>query len=712
LARYRSEILISLVLIAATLLVYGRTAWGGFDFVSYDDMSYVVKNPDVQAGLTADSVRWDLTTTRLSSWHPLTWMSWQLDTELYGGVKPSGFHLTNLLLHLANGLLLFWFLRDLTGAVWRSALVAGLFAVHPIHVESVAWVSERKDVLSTLFWILALWAYLYYARRPSVWRYLGVLLAFALGLMAKPMVVTLPCVLLLLDYWPLGRWAGHPGPAGGMPASARWLILEKLPLFALAVGCSAITIYGHGRDGALESLERYPLLVRVENSLVAYVAYLGKLFWPSNLAVFYPHPGANLPLWKAAGAGLLLAGLSAVVLRERQRRPYLLVGWLWYVITLLPVIGLVVTGGRAMADRYAYVPFLGLYLMVAWGLGELAARGRALGRVIAMAAALGLAACALLASIQVGYWHDGKTLWEHTLKATDDNYLAHSHLGIHLVDEAGRAAAANRFREAEAKRQEAAYHFREAVRLNPDVPQGHYHLALVLDGESEVLARQGKVQEARAKADDALEQYREAVRLRPHGWEWRTALGEALEQRGKLDDALAEYREALRLNPDNGLTHCNVGTILARQGIYDEAIEQFREALRLDPDLDRAHHDLGEALRHLGRWPEAVTEYRQALRINPDSEQAYFNLGLTLGHLGELEEAIDSMEHALRLADARKRTRMAEEIRRKWLPDYRQRLLRLRQNRAGSFGQTQRGGQDGDGPPMQPTSPADKGGRR
>jgi tetratricopeptide (TPR) repeat protein len=524
-------------------------------------------------------------------------------------------------------------------------------------------------------------------------------------------------VLLLLDHWPLGRWPGRPEPAGGKPASLGWLVLEKLPLFALAAGCSAITIYGHGRDGALETLEQYPLLIRVENSLVAYVAYIGKMLWPSNLAVFYPHPGAKLPLWKAAGAGLLLAGVSVAVLRERQRRPYLLVGWLWYVVTLVPVIGLVVTGGRAMADRYAYVPFVGLYLMVAWGLGELAARGSVLGRVIALAAALGLAACTVLASIQVGYWHDGKALWEHTLKATDDNYLAHTYLGIHLVDEAGRAAAANQFREAAAKKMASAYHFREAVRINPAVPEGHYHLAKVLEDESETLASQGKMTEAQQKADDALDQYREAVRLRPQAWPLRTALGEALEQRGialeqrsrrreiskeeRADlyqmagawyqEASVEYQEAVRLDPSNPIAHCNLGTILARQRNYEAAIEHFREAVRLNPELDRAHHDLAEALRNQGHWPEAVVEYREALRINSNSEQAYFNLGLTLGHLGDLEGAIASMEQALRLAEARKRSRLAEEIRNKWLPEYEKQLLLRRQNSAGALEKRSKG---------------------
>jgi tetratricopeptide (TPR) repeat protein len=683
-ARYRCEVLVSLALIAATLFIYGRTTRTDFDFVSYDDYSYVVTNPEVHAGLTADSLRWDLTATQLSSWHPLTWMSWQLDTELYGGVKSWGFHLTNLLLHLANVLLLFWCLRDMTGALWRSALVAALFAVHPIHVESVAWVSERKDVLSTLFWILALWAYLYYTRRPSLWRYLGVVLAFALGLMAKPMVVTLPCVLLLLDYWPLGRWTGRPEPAGAMPASRRWLVLEKLPLFVLAAACSAITVYGHSRDGALETLEQYPLLVRVENSLVAYIAYIGKMLWPLNLAVFYPHPGATLPWSMVAGAGLLLAAFSVLALRERQRRPYLLVGWFWYLVTLVPVIGLVVTGGRAMADRYAYVSFLGLYLIVAWGLGELAARGPVLGRVTALAATLGLAFYTVLASIQVGYWHDGKALWKHTLEATGDNYLAHAHLGIHLA--------------AEGRGDEATYHFDKAVRLNPTVAEWHFNLAQALDAQAARLDEQAKRSEARLKAEEALEHYRRAVALKPQVGLLHNALGEALEQHGNRpemskeervalrQEACAEYAEAVRLDPSNTLAQCNLGTILARQRNYDEAIEHFRAALRLDPQLDRAHHGLAEALRNLGRWSEAVPEYRAALRINPELAQGYFNLGLTLGHLGELEEASACMEQALCLAEARNRSKMAEEIRSKW-SEYQRLLLRKQRSRAAGHNQ-------------------------
>jgi tetratricopeptide (TPR) repeat protein len=668
-ARYRSEVLISLFLVGATFLVYGRVTQKDFEFVSYDDYSYVVNNREVHAGLTAHSLRWALTTTRLSSWHPLTWISWQLDAELYGGVKSWGFHRTNLLLHLVNVLLLFWLLRDMTGAIWRSALVAGLFAVHPLHVESVAWVAERKDVLSTLFWILTLWAYLGYARRPALWRYLGVALTLTLGLLAKPMLVTLPFVLLLLDYWPLGRWPGRSGPAGGVPASLGRLILEKLPLLTLAMVCGAMTFYGHSRDGAVETWEQYSLQVRVMNSLVAYVAYIGKLFWPMNLAVFYPHPGTNLPLWKAAGAGVLLAGISVLVLWQRQRRPYLLVGWLWYLGTLVPVIGLVVVGGRAMADRYTYVPFLGLYLLLAWGLGDLAARHRVFGRVLSLTATLGLAGCMILTWIQVRYWHDGKTLWEHTLKATGDNYLAHAHLGIHLVEEAGKEAAAYHFRAAEEKREMAAYHFREAVRLNPDSWRGHSHLAMVLDAEAERLKSQGKTREAQEKTEEALNHYREAVRLQPQMGVLHNILGEALENQRHLTEACAEYREAVRLDPDNANFHCNLATALARQDLYEEAMEEYREALRLDPDSGRAHHNLGEALRRQGRWTEAVVEYRQALRINQESSQTHFNLGLTLWQLGKLEEGVASLRQALCLAEAKKQTRLADEIQ--------QRLLRF-----------------------------------
>jgi Flp pilus assembly protein TadD len=656
-ARYRSEVLISLFLVVATLVVYGRATQKDFDFVSYDDYSYVVNNPEVRAGLTAQSLRWALTTTRLSSWHPLTWISWQLDTELYGGVNSRGFHRTNLLLHVVNLLLLFWLLRDMTGAVWRSALVAGLFAVHPMHVESVAWVAERKDVLSTLFWILTLWAYLWYARRPALWRYLVVVLTLTLGLLAKPMLVTLPCVLLLLDYWPLGRWPGRPGPAGGVPASLGRLILEKVPLLALAMACGALTYYGHSRDGALETWEQYSLQVRVMNALVAYVAYIGKLLWPMNLAVFYPHPGTHLPLWKAAGAGVLLAGISVLVLRQRERRPYLLVGWLWYLGTLVPVIGLVVTGGRAMADRYAYVPFLGLYLILAWGLGDLAARRRVLGRVMALAATLALVACMILTWIQVSYWHDGKALWEHTLKVTGENYLAHAHLGIHLA--------------AEGKGDLAAYHFRESVRINPDSWRGHSHLAQALDAEAEKLKHQGKPAEAQEKADEALNHYRRAVELYPQLTVLHNLLGEALEKRGNLPEACGEYREAVRLDPDNATAHCNLATALARQKRYDEAMEEYHEALRLDPDSGRAHHNLGEALCQQRRWTEAAAEYRQALRLNQESAQTYFNLGLTLCQLGELEEGVACLRQALCLAEAKKQTRLVDEIQ--------QRLLRFEQ---------------------------------
>ncbi len=377
----RREILICLFLVLATLTVYWQV--GNYEFVNFDDDKYIIENFHVQKGLTRDSVIWAFTATHVSNWHPLTWLSHMLDFQLYG-LNPSGHHLTNVFFHLVNTLLLFLVLKLMTGALWRSGLVAALFAVHPLHVESVVWVAERKDVLSTLFWMLTLWAYLGYTKRPGVKRYLVILLAFALGLMAKPMLVTLPFVLLLLDYWPLKRIelgqsaiglpaASQPSTIANKPgAQAFRLLLEKTPMFVLAAVSSVVTFIVQKSGGAVGALETYPFKIRMANALLSYVIYLKKMIWPQNLAVFYPHPGQSLPMWQAAGAGLLLVVVSIAVIRAGRRYPYLPVGWLWYVGTLVPVIGLVQVGDQAMADRYTYVSLIGLFIVVAWGVPDVA----------------------------------------------------------------------------------------------------------------------------------------------------------------------------------------------------------------------------------------------------------------------------------------------------------------------------------------------------
>jgi Flp pilus assembly protein TadD len=593
--RLRSCFAIGSALVVATLAVYWPVLRQ--QFVNFDDDVYVLGNRKVQDGLTAQSIDWAWTTTRASNWHPLTWLSLQLDGQLYG-LKPGGYHLTNLLLHVANTLLLLGFLRRATGAVWRSGLVAALFAVHPLHVESVAWVAERKDVLSTLFWMLTLWGYLLYTRRPGPGRLLGVVLPFALGLLAKPMLVTLPCVLLLLDYWPLRRFPGQADapPAGSDPATAApgWLIVEKLPLLALAAASCGMTIYAQHKGGAMASLEHFPLSIRGANAVLAYAGYVLKLLWPVHLAPFYPHPRQMPPAWQVAAATLLLVGVTAVVLWQRRRRPYLLVGWLWYLGTLVPVIGLVQVGLQAMADRYTYVPLIGLFLMVAWGLGEVATYGREWRRVASLAAVLALVACAACSAVQVRRWQDSETLWTYTLSVTTYNAAAHNNLA-RVFEEQGRW-------------DEALTHYQAAWDIDPDFALYRHNLAFAHDRLGSFLGKQGRL-------DEAVAHFRAALKLRPAYAEAHNDLGAALERQGHSEEAGAHFREAVCLDPELAEAHYNLGTVLVRQD-RSAAADEFREALRINPKLAAAHYSLAVLLGADGKLDEAHLHYQALLELD------------------------------------------------------------------------------------------------
>jgi Flp pilus assembly protein TadD len=571
--------LVVLFLIIATGAVYWQV--GGHAFIEFDDDRYVFENHRVQTGLTWEGVRWALTATDVSNWHPLTWVSHMLDGQLYGS-SPRGHHLTNLAFHIANAILLFLLLNRMTRALWRSAFVAALFALHPLHVESVAWVSERKDVLSTLFWWLSLWLYVDYAESPRLWRYLLALLAFALGLMAKSMLVTLPFTLLLLDYWPLRRLEFEPG--------SLWRrFREKIPFFILAAIASVVTVYAQRSGGALIAMDRFSLDVRVANALLAYATYIVKLIWPYPLAAYYPHPVA-VPLWPALGAALLLLGLSAGVIRFARRHPYLLVGWCWYLGTLLPVIGLVQVGSQAMADRYTYVPLVGLFIMLAWGTPEFLAGGRRQKLVIPALAVGALAALTLCTWLQAARWRDTVTLFRHTLEVTDRNSMAHGILGTAL----GRRGELD----------EAIVHYRAALRLKPDLAEAHNNLGIALH-------RKGQM-------DEAMTHYREALRLKPDHLAAHTNLGAALYTQGRLEEAIAHYREALRSQPRSAEVHNNLATALDAQGRVSEAIRHYEEALRIKPNDAKTHKNLGITLYQQQRFDEAIVHFAEALRINPD----------------------------------------------------------------------------------------------
>jgi tetratricopeptide (TPR) repeat protein len=581
------------------------------EFTNFDDTSYVVENVHVLNGLSLPGVRWAFTTFNEANWHPLTWLSLQLDGTFWktsaGEAEPFGFHLTNVLLHAANTVLLFLALRSLTGAFWRSAVVALLFAVHPLRVESVAWVAERKDVLSAGFGLAALWAYAGYVRGPSVRRYLLVAGLFVLSLLCKPMLVTLPCLLLVLDWWPLERWTGR----GAWP-----LIREKLPLFALSAASSAVTVFAQSGLGAVLGTQLITFGVRARNTLVGYEFYLAKTFWPTRLAVFYPHPGfCNVGIEPpvVAGAAFLLATITVAALLLRRRAPYLLSGWLWYLGTLVPVIGLVQVGSQAYADRYSYFPQIGILIAVCWGAAGLA---RDWPRVLVTAAAATAVLLAALTWQQTSYWHDSLSLWGRDLEAATKSPLAINNYGAALADQG--------------KEEKAFGYFQAAHKLDPTYPEACFNMGVGLQG-------QGKLPEA-------AELFESLCKLEPNATRGPVHLADVYYRQGKLSEAVACYERLLEIAPNRTATYCNLGmTELARNNL-DRAADCYRKAAQLQPNLSEAHNGLGSILIRQGKFDEGIAELNEAIRCDPKSGQAYNNLGKALEDRGDIRGAIEHFE--------------------------------------------------------------------
>jgi tetratricopeptide (TPR) repeat protein len=604
--RYSLEIGLGLVLAVMTAAVYSRLLTYGF--INYDDTQYGEENHRVRGGLTQDNVVWAFRTNYAANWHPLTWLSLQADATFYpASFLARGCHLTNLVWHILNTLLLFAVLRRITGAVWRCALVAALFAVHPLHVESVAWVSERKDVLSTFFWMLTLWAYAAYAERPGWLRYVLVVLAFALGLLAKPMLVTLPFVLLLLDYWPLARMKSEIRPPNSEPYAVGFRfsdfgfrVLEKLPLFALSAASSITTCVAQQEGGAVQTLERFSLSVRLSNAMAAYVGYLRKMIWPDDLALFYPHLGASLLWWQVVGAGALLLAVTSLALAMARRRPYLAVGWLWYLGTLVPVIGLVQVGAQALADRYTYVPLIGIFIMFAWGLGDLAVRWPAYRGAFAMMPVLLVALCWGRTWIQTEYWRNSVSIWSHALEVTDRNYLAHIQLGIALLPDRNDETAADRRKRYEA----AARQLQKGLKIKPNHPRAHVNLTVVL--------------EKLGRSDEAMKHAAEALRLMPESYTANFNMGLLLEKQGKLDDAANCYRKALEIFEGHVDAHNRLGRLLIKQSRPAEAVDSFRRAVELRPEQAEYQYNLAGALQEAGRPDEAALAFATARQLAPD----------------------------------------------------------------------------------------------
>jgi tetratricopeptide (TPR) repeat protein len=590
--RYRSEILIALALAAGTAGVYARACKNGF--VNYDDVGYVTQ-AQVQQGLSSDGSRWAWGTYAMSNWHPLTWVSLQLDAQLYGG-RAWGYHLTSVLIHAATAVLLFLVLRGMTGAVWRSALVAALFAVHPLHVESVAWVSERKDVLCAFFGVAALGAYAWYAARPGLLRYLAVAALFALGLLSKPMLVTLPCVFLLLDYWPLGRLRADKAPsAGWWWRTAGRLVLEKVPLFALSAYGSFQNWQAQAASHAIQSLDKFPLQVRVGNALVSYLTYIVKTFWPTHLAAFYPHPGLQLSWNLALTAAVLLAAVSLVVWALAPHFPYLVVGWLWYLGMLFPVIGLTQTGPQAYADRFAYLPHIGLFIMLVWAAADLAAGWQRRG-LLALGAVAALLALSVLTWHQIGYWHDSLLLWQHAIEVTERNAVAEIQLSEVLREQENLV--------------EALRHSRRAVEIDPHNAVAHAQVGQLLLDRARKTGDLNDRQEAKIELLASL--YADPGYSRPHRF-----LAFILENEGKLDEALEHDREAVSREPDDVVAWYHLAYVLSLQGHWHQAVLYYRHAADLQPQDVRFHVGLAYALSHDGRTQEARDEYRAALALDP-----------------------------------------------------------------------------------------------
>ena len=593
-----------LLLVVATLAFYNPIIHN--QFIDFDDSSYIVKNSWVQGGLTWDTVKWSFTTFREGNWHPVTWLSHALDCQVFR-LNPAGHHYTNLLLHAANAVLLFLLLRRATGLTWPSLLVGALFALHPVNVESVAWAAERKNVLSMLFFLLALHAYDRYARTGERYLYLSVNIFFILGLMAKPQIVTLPFVLLLWDYWPLQRM-GAGSAASGLPAASttrsfRYLVWEKLPIFILAAADSVVTMVAQRAGNTVRTFAEVPVSARLENVFVSYVRYIGKALWPSRLAAMYPRPGNSLPAWQVVGAVVLLLLISTLVLRWRDRR-YLPVGWFWFLGTLVPMIGIITVGEQTMADRYAYLPFIGLFVAAVWTLNAwtvdaVASERRIAGVWRASAAVLVLFILGCLTYRQLGYWHDDETLWRHALNVTEGNYMAHNNLAIALAKQ-GRS-------------EEAVVQFQAATALHKYPPDQVLKLAFYE-------LRVGHPQEAIEEAGAVLRASADPVGPTIQSAAWGE-IGQARLQLRQYDQAAECYQNALRLNSENGMALMGSGVLALRQGQSELAVTQLMHAAKVEPN-DLSVLLLAQALRRAGHTEQADSAEAEVQKISSDPGQA------------------------------------------------------------------------------------------
>ncbi len=593
----RSDVWICLFLVISILCVYWQVR--NFSFVNFDDRQYVTSNYHVQAGITPESIRWAFSATQASNWHPLTWLSHMLDCQVYG-MNPGHHHMTNVILHILNTLLLFFIFKRISGSQWKSAFVAALFALHPLHVESVAWVAERKDVLSTFFWMLTLWSYAGYVESSRLDKYLLLILFYILGLMAKPMLVTLPFVLLLLDYWPLKRFQLKLSE-NKIPGMQRrfyfGLILEKIPLFLLSFASSIVTYLVQKNSGAVNSLAAIPFHVRIANAMISYVDYIGKMFWPHDLAVLYPYP-KSIALWETIGAGLLLMMTTVFVFRMRRSKPYLAVGWFWYLGTLVPVIGLVQVGSQALADRYTYVPLIGIFIMVTWGISDWISKRHYKKIGLFVAAATILSLLMITSMLQVKYWTNSVTLFEHAVNVTGDNGTAQLNLGEALAEQGNM--------------DKAVEHYKAALKVNPDLAGANFNIGVYF-------RKEGKI-------DEAIDHFSKVLNVKSDRAAAQYELGETLKKKGDLSRAAKCYLEAIKIRPGYAKAYNNLGVIFAAQNKVEAAIVFLSKAIQISPRYAGAHYNLGKIFFNRNDPEKAIFHYQKALQCDPNMVQALYQL--------------------------------------------------------------------------------------
>jgi len=625
------RILITLFLITATLIVFGQVI--SHDFINYDDGSYVYNNSHVRKGWSVQGVKWAFTTRFHLHWHPLTWLSHMTDCMLFG-INPGAHHLTNLLIHISNMLLLLFILNRVTGAFFQSALVAALFALHPLHVEPVAWIADRKDLLSTFFWLVTMWTYARYVKNPGVKKYLLVFMSYILALMSKSMVITIPAMLLLMDYWPFGRFRIEEPKikADQMrreSAGSRYLnkpsirlVLEKMPFFFPMIAGAVLTFMAIGfKSFTFSKLTKIiPGTNQIANALVSYAYYIYKMIWPFDLAIPYPKLGTQ-PLTHVAGAGTVLLGISILAYVRRRHNPYLLMGWLWYLVTLLPVIGLVKAGPHILADRYTYVPMIGLFIMIAWGVPDIFKKARHGRQILAVLAGVVILSCIAISWQMTRNWKNSETIFRHSVGVTKNNHVAHNNLGTTLLNQK--------------KTKGAIYHFSRALEAKPQFAKAHNNMGLAL-------ARQRRL-------NKAIYHYTEAVRIKPNYAKAHYHLGNAFLKQGKYKEAAASYSRAVKIQPKMDTAHNNLGIVMSKLGNHQEAIRHYSRAIKINPRHYKAHNSLGSELMRQGRLDEAIYHFSRAIMVKPNYAKAYNNKGIALSKQGKLKEAKRYFSLALKI---------------------------------------------------------------